>query len=61
VPHLHLVPDLEDCLEISLLALPSSTENLDSDGTVGTGKFDFGPFQSRYFGRMDFCPPSALR
>lgn len=27
VPHLHLVPDLKDCLEL-LLALPSSSENL---------------------------------
>lgn len=55
-PHLHLVPDLEDCLEL-LLALPPIPGNLDLIEQLVLGEMNFGPFNpSRYFGRMTFAP-----
>lgn len=54
VPHLHLAPALEDCLEL-LLALPPSSENLDLSEQLVLGEMNFGPFDpSRYFGKMIF-------
>jgi len=58
VPHLHLAPALEECLEL-LLALPTTPENLDLMDQLVLGEMDFGPFDpSRYFGRMTFPTPT---